>query len=165
MLSKIVARYFNIPLHRKPSVFAKYAIEGIDDLRGRAEFICDELIKMTREKKISWRGTVNKEFFIVTDSDGCGCIIVLRRKTPPVDRLDGDKYILTVFNEREVGEEINICGYSKSQDAFLPVVDLWDMVVEGKLRDVVIRHTCNTANFDPSKDVCPACSRIKKSGE
>lgn len=153
MISKIVARYFAIPPERKPSVFSKFIIEGIDDIRSRNEFICEELIKLTRDKKIFWRGNQKKDLFVLI---GDNCVVIIR-KILSNEILGSDTYLLAVFGEGESGEEINICGYAKPQKFFLPIVDLWDIVAEGKLRDVSVRHTCGDKDFNSDKDVCPAC--------
>ena len=164
MLAKIITRYFAIPPERKPSVFAKYAIKGIDDLRGRNEFICDELIRLTRDGKIVWRSNAKKNLFILSQEEYAVVLRKLPKDSSSPVRFE-EMFILNVFGKDESSEQINICGEFKNETAFLPIVDLWDTVSGGGLRGVAVKHICWREDFDPDKDICHACEYPKNTGE
>ena len=70
------------------------------------------------------------------------------------------RYILSGFsgNKEVIQEEDGVENMYNDRSRRQPIMDLYDIVVDGKLRKVPLTHVCGLSGFGQhSSDSCPAC--------
>lgn len=136
--------------------------------KSQKAFLADELIKSTQTGDLKW--VISRSNNLAVCSKGCWMLAIVREGNNNFSSryIDGtvDCYVLTVFKE---GSEImsfkdscdNACYDSNSRR--LPVMDLYDIITNGKFRKPHTAHVCGLQGFGWSTfDSCPACEERQK---
>lgn len=135
--------------------------------KSRKAFLADKLIGLTRAGGISWVVSDEKDV-VVGEAEWFRFVIYKTRGGSDGYGNPSFLYTLVVFDGqkevlRERARQGDWQGPYNSSSRRLPVMDLYDIVIEGKLRRVPPAHVCGAQGFGMGYgDVCPACEERKR---
>ena len=137
------------------------SLRGYNKSPSRKAFFADEVIKLTELGGLSWLVSGSKDIVLaITD----GWILAITRHTQAGGRYIGgtvSSYHLVMFKDsREVLSLEDRCDDNDYTSNYprLPVMDIYDVAITGKVRRPRTAHVCGASGFGQSlSDTCPAC--------
>lgn len=136
-------------------IAAKCAWDKRDRTRGA--FLADELIRLTQDGTLDWGISDKKDLLVCVEGE---VVLVARKIAVYMYYGPCYNYILSVFKGgREIlSEKSALYGSYDDWSPRLPIMDLFDVVVDGGKRPVPPAHVCGLQGFGMGlSDRCPAC--------
>jgi len=162
-MKEIIKETMRLPDGKEPSLFfLQYpALPRPEEEKTKKVFLVDNLIEQTRDKRISWVSH-GEDLFIYTKNE---FVLALRKSRQGRSRYGYSvfNYILTVADSEEMLIQLddNDDDYN-NESRRRPVMDLYDVVAQGELREIPLAHVCGRQGFGRSvSDRCPACEAGK----
>ena len=122
-------------------------------------FLVDRLIALTQESKLTWGISEDKRLLVCGSEDR----YVIVQKIYDVTKYSYRYALIGLGNNKEViREEDDIEKKYSDHSHRRPIMDLYDIVVDGEFRKVPLTHVCGLQGFGQhSSDSCPACEENK----
>jgi len=163
MVKQILEQYEKMAV-KLPEWIKKYGESDQKEYQAREKgnWLADKLTEYFSQEKFEWSVADSKDFAL---SAGENFIFVIQRlRGSYSSRYSGGKtydYLLTIFEDKkEIFSWRNFCdeGSFDSYSFRIPLMDLYDIVVNGAKRKPPTAHVCGLQGYNPMlDDPCPAC--------
>ncbi len=136
--------------------------EETEKKKSRKAFLADKLIKATKYGNISWTVSDEKDM-LIGEAESFKFVVCEARSGRDKYGNPAFSYTLTVFDGskqiiKERDQKGDWRGPYNDSSRRLPVMDLFDVVINGKIRRVPPAHVCGAQGFGMGYgDRCPAC--------
>ncbi len=149
---------------KTPDWLVSYREQSIKEyeIRQKEKWLADQMIDYFKNTKVNWHITNSKNLAISFLNNFV--FVIEQRKGIYGSKYYGNKtfdYVFIIFEDKkEIFSLRNFCdeGTYNTHSFRIPIMDLYDVVVNGEKRKLPVAHVCGLQGFNSALgDSCPAC--------